>query len=407
MSSVITLTSVHPQMPLKTNAQFQVIGSVITLFDFVLVNGGASVNISSITRSLTTATVVTEAPHQLTIGDKVTHANTGEANFDGIRRVETILNATSYVFICADTGVASTGVTGTSKLSPAGWTKFASSGNTAVYKSANLYDGEALFVQIEDYSASYYKMKIARGLTAINTANIITNESYLTKGLSGTFSFVIFADNKTVLFGLNGTYSYSFGYAKKLNIEDEALTPPTVMCPSNSSTGTVSLANCHTLFGAASNFHTNMTPQTAQIYLLGSESVVSLIGLGVTSLLGTPRSSTTGGSYSTNTSPYELSSIQAGFKGVNTKTGYMPLVSVDIWEKSAESGEILTPNSRARGIYQSYSRMPTDYISSLSEGILRLKMKINGVYKNFVVYNCGSTSILNTQLFVDADSWDD
>ena len=408
MSAVVLFTHMHPQMPIKNLAQFNTIGSIITIFDFMLVNGGLQTNITSIARTGTNALVNTSVPHQLIVGDKVLLADTGEANFNGIKRVESIVDASNYTIKCDNTGLTSV-ATGTSKLAPAGWTKFLTSGNNAIYQSANLYDGQPLFIQIEDFATNRFRIRSAKNMTALETAEFITPSGWIQKGNSSIFSFVFFADNKTVHMGFDQTYCFSFGYARKINIEDESFTIPSIYSCSNTITTvtTVSLGNVYTLFGVASNFSNGMLPIHAQVNLLSTETVLNTSVLGVTTVLGTPRSTASGGSISTGTSPIELASLQSGCKGTNTRTGKMPLIPVDIWEKVAELGEAFTPNSRVRGMYQAYSRLPSDYVYNQSDLILRTKIEINGVSKNFVLFNCGSSYLLSTQLYINVDSWDD
>jgi len=114
-----------------------VTGSLITALDAILVNGYGQVNVSSITRSGTTATVTTATAHGFSTGDVALIAGAAETAYNG-EFVVTVTGGTSFTYDVA--GSPSTPATGTitSKRAPGGFTKTFAGTNKAVYRSNDL-----------------------------------------------------------------------------------------------------------------------------------------------------------------------------------------------------------------------------------------------------------------------------
>lgn len=114
-----------------------VAGTLITALDAILVNGYGQVNVSSITRVGSTATVVTAAPHGFETGGVALIAGAVETEYNGEHQV-TVIDSTTYTFAVA--GTPTTPATGsiTSKRAPAGFSKVFAGTNKGVYRSNDL-----------------------------------------------------------------------------------------------------------------------------------------------------------------------------------------------------------------------------------------------------------------------------
>lgn len=130
-----------------------VTGSLITALDAILVNGYGQVNVSSITRSGTTATVTTATAHGLATGDVALIAGAVETAYNG-EFVITMTSATTFTYDVA--GSPSTPATGTitSKRAPGGFTKTFSGTNKAVYRSNDLSSRRHYFRILDDGTTS-------------------------------------------------------------------------------------------------------------------------------------------------------------------------------------------------------------------------------------------------------------
>lgn len=130
-----------------------VTGSLITALDAILVNGYGQVNVSSITRSGTTATVTTATAHGLATGDVALIAGAAETAYNG-EFIVTVTGSTSFTYDVA--GSPSTPATGTitSKRAPGGFTKTFSGTNKAVYRSNDLSSRRHYFRILDDGTTS-------------------------------------------------------------------------------------------------------------------------------------------------------------------------------------------------------------------------------------------------------------
>lgn len=126
-----------------------VTGSLITALDAILVDGYGQVNVSSITRSGTTATVTTATAHGLATGDVALIAGAAETDYNG-EFVVTITGATTFTYDVV--GSPSTPATGTitSKRAPGGFTKAFAGTNKAVYRSNDLSSRRHYFRILDD-----------------------------------------------------------------------------------------------------------------------------------------------------------------------------------------------------------------------------------------------------------------
>lgn len=113
------------------------VGQMITFLDAVLQNGYGSVNVSSITRSGTTATVTTATPHGLSTGDSATIGGAAQADYN-IDAVVTVLTATTFTYDVANSPTTPATGTITAKRSPVGYTKVFTGTNKAVYRCNDL-----------------------------------------------------------------------------------------------------------------------------------------------------------------------------------------------------------------------------------------------------------------------------
>jgi len=113
------------------------VGQMITFLDAVLQNGYGSVNVSSITRSGTTATVTTATPHGLSTGDSATIGGAAQADYN-IDAVVTVLTATTFTYDVANSPATPATGTITAKRSPVGYTKVFTGTNKAVYRCNDL-----------------------------------------------------------------------------------------------------------------------------------------------------------------------------------------------------------------------------------------------------------------------------
>lgn len=112
-------------------------GQMITFLDAVLQNGYGSVNVSSITRSGTTATVTTATDHGLATGDSATIGGAAQTAYN-IEAVVTVLTATTFTYDVANSPTTPATGTITAKRSPVGYTKVFTGTNKAVYRCNDL-----------------------------------------------------------------------------------------------------------------------------------------------------------------------------------------------------------------------------------------------------------------------------
>jgi hypothetical protein len=128
-------------------------GSLVSLLTMILVNGYTAASVASITRTSNTATVTLAAPNStLVTGNWVTIAGAAQSDYNGIFQITVIDNLT-FTYTVANTPV--TPATGTITYAKSGlqWTCPFSSGNTAVYRSADNTSNQ-FYLQVIDNAAT-------------------------------------------------------------------------------------------------------------------------------------------------------------------------------------------------------------------------------------------------------------
>lgn len=190
-----------------------VTGSLITALDAILVNGYGQVNVSSITRSGTTATVTTATAHGFSTGDVALITGAAETEYNG-EFVVTVTGGTSFTYDVA--GSPATPATGTitSKRAPAGFTKTFSGTNKAVYRSNDLSSRRHYYQIIDDGTTSggsrearlrgYITMSdVDTGVDAFPDSGTYPLGYFITKSSTADSTarqWVVITDGKTVYF---------------------------------------------------------------------------------------------------------------------------------------------------------------------------------------------------------------
>lgn len=127
-------------------------GSLITVLDAVLVDGYNTVTVSGITRSGTTATVTTAAPHGLETNDSAVIAGAAQTDYN-IEAVVSVVNGTQFTYSVANSPVTPATGSMTVKRAPAGFDKAFSATNKAAYRSKDV-TGTRPYLQILDDGAT-------------------------------------------------------------------------------------------------------------------------------------------------------------------------------------------------------------------------------------------------------------
>lgn len=129
--------------------------SLITALDAVLVNGFNSVNVTSITRASTTATVTTSGAHGFATGDVALIALALQAEYNG-EFVVTVTSSTTFTYDVTGSPVspATTGSTITCKRAPAGFAKAYTGTSKGVYRSNDVTGLRHYFRVIDDGATS-------------------------------------------------------------------------------------------------------------------------------------------------------------------------------------------------------------------------------------------------------------
>lgn len=380
-----------PNMPVTTAAHLaSTAGSILTILDIVLVNGANQVNVSSITRTGTIAVVQTAADHSFQQGDTVHLENTGEANFNGKRKVFQILAPNQVSVHVADTGAASTGAVGTIKHAAAGWTKTVIGTNQAAYHSAAYPDGSVRTIQIEDnspYSNTYeFRVRLCLGWTALNTATKISGARKYTK-INSNARWCAIADNKTFQLFFAGTTNYYIGEALGFDALDN-----NVSLMSAGADGGAYGAQ----FGCQSIAPTTQAIANVAVLILESPFSSVTDTFGSVSLGGTP-----------SVGALTLAANQSSFRYSNPVNGKYMTSPVDIWEKISDAGQTHYPRARAKGTLQPVGRLPVNIPADTLNGLYFIRETPgDGTFKDFVIIN--STSVTQTSsahIAVDLSMW--
>lgn len=113
------------------------LGNLILFFDAVLQNGYGSVNVVSIVRTSTTATVTTATPHGLSTGDSATIGGAAQAQYN-VDAVVTVLTPTVFTYSVVESPATPATGTITAKRSPVGYTKAFAGTHRASYRCNDL-----------------------------------------------------------------------------------------------------------------------------------------------------------------------------------------------------------------------------------------------------------------------------
>lgn len=211
-------------------------GDLTTLLDAVLVNGGTTQAITSITRSGSTATVTSTGAHGITVGSTaiLTIAGAGQSEYNLTAVTVTATTSTQFTYTVAGTPATPATGTITWRHSAAGWTIPYTGTNKRVY-----YNGAGAlsrrYFRIDDNATGTGGAKealIKGGVTASDVdtltspfptaiqSSLTANSAVIRKSAAAsatTRSFKIFADDRTCLmFIISGDtashyYAYCFG----------------------------------------------------------------------------------------------------------------------------------------------------------------------------------------------------
>jgi hypothetical protein len=391
MSIPVIYSQSTGNMPVTTAAQLaSTAGSILTILDIVLVNGANQLNIVSIVRTGNIAVIETSGNHVYQQGETIHLENTGEATFNGKHKIFQILAPNQVSIRLPDSGALSVGAVGTIKAAAAGWTKTVIGTNQAAYHSAPFPDGLVRTIQIEDnspYSNTFdFRVRIATGWTALNTATKISGARRYTK-VNSNLRWCVIADDKTVQFFFAGTTNYYIGEAIGIDPVDNNVT---VM--SMGTEGGIYGAQ----FGCQSISPLSQTLAQTAVAILESPFSPSTDVYASVSISGTPM-----------VSGLALGADQNSFRYANPISGKYMNSPVDIWEKISDTGQTHYPRARAKGILQPVGKLPINIPADTLTGIYPIRETlIDGSVKDFAVLN--STSITqgsSSQVAVDLSMW--
>jgi hypothetical protein len=125
------------------------VGKLVALLDACLVNGYTA-SVTSITRSVATATVTVPVPHNLITGDSITIAGAAQTDYN-ITAVVTVTSAVTFTYTVGGTpATPATGVITYLRIA-AGWTKAFTGTNKASFKQGSGSNG--FYVRVQDDAA--------------------------------------------------------------------------------------------------------------------------------------------------------------------------------------------------------------------------------------------------------------
>jgi len=202
------------------------VGKLVDLLTACLVDGYATVSVTSITRSGTTATVTTGSSHGLVTGQMATIADAVESDYNG-RYIVTVTSSTVFTYTVANSPTTPATGTITSRRASAGWTLPYSGTQKAVYRSANGASQQHYFRVLDSGgTAGGAKEAVIRGYVAMSDVDTGTEPFptvaqkadgvYVAKSSTANSTaraWTIFADDKT-LYGYisNGSHMIAFGF---------------------------------------------------------------------------------------------------------------------------------------------------------------------------------------------------
>lgn len=167
-----------------------VAGSLISVLKACLVTGFNNVGITSVTIADNVATVVTNANHGLTVGQRATVAGVSITAANGDKTVASVPNVTTFTYPCVNSDVSESPVSASVKRTPLGWAEQFSKTNVSVFKSsAPAAYGQSL--RIDDTYGFDAKSFGVTGPTDVDTfvarfprATQVNGDSYWTKGMN-------------------------------------------------------------------------------------------------------------------------------------------------------------------------------------------------------------------------------
>jgi hypothetical protein len=198
-----------------------VAGALLTPFDLALYAGFNQVNVSSITRSGTVATVTTSTSHNYLHGQVILIAGANETDYNG-EFVITVTSATTFTYTVANSPATPATGTITAKVAPLGWSKPYSGTNKAVYQSANTGSSQHYF-RLDDSAATLtwdrntYGQAVTHAGTYAMRCGIFTAMSDVDTGTEvGKTMFlrgVATSGNRLIIVGDDTTMYYAIYYA--------------------------------------------------------------------------------------------------------------------------------------------------------------------------------------------------
>jgi hypothetical protein len=378
-----------PNVPYNSTVNLNVAGSIINLLDIVLINGINSVNIQSITRVGNLATIVTQAPHTFEQGDTLLFENTGENNFHRKIKFYNFIDSTTFTVLVDDIGATSIGAVGTVKLAPAGgWTKIPVATNVACYRCDNFDDGLPRFIQIEDNSpygnVNAFRVRIARGWTALDTATKISASRRIEKGATVTRWFII-ADETCFYYSSLGISLFIFGGAKTETPLDDNLFMLSTGTEGNTP------GSQFGLHGASATV--SQTISTANCCVLDSYFNPVVDNFIVSSNFGALEPAAT-----------SLTGRQNFMNPYNLLTGELNLVPVGLWEKVADSGQTHYKRGTAKGLFQTIGRVPISFDTTFTKYFQIIRSEQNNQFKDILIFT-GINSTTGPTVAFDLNEW--
>lgn len=126
-------------------------GSLLSVLKACLVTGFNNVGITSVTISGNVATVVTNANHGLTVGQRATVAGVSITAANGDKTVASVPNVTTFTYPCVNPDVSESPASASVKRTPLGWVEQFSKTNVSMFKpSAPTAYGQSLRVDDTD-----------------------------------------------------------------------------------------------------------------------------------------------------------------------------------------------------------------------------------------------------------------
>lgn len=189
-------------------------GSLISVLKACLVTGFNNVGITSVTIAGNVATVVTNANHGLTVGQRATVAGVSITAANGDKTVASVPNATTFTYPCVNSDVSESPVSASVKRTPLGWIEQFSKTNVSMFKSSDpaaygqslrvddtgtnpLTQGARVFgvenpTGIDTYTAKFpLETQQAGGLYWVKGANTATAKAWCIVGDERFFYFLV------------------------------------------------------------------------------------------------------------------------------------------------------------------------------------------------------------------------